>query len=119
VTDLAPVLHVAWGTGGSFEQSVLSIPLLDPQPRHVRYFGDLDRAGLRIAASAGRQAARAALPPVLPATGCYQFLLDGPATGGGQTAATAPASQMTWAPAPGCRWHSALMPRNSWHPARR
>jgi hypothetical protein len=41
-----PHLHVAWGIGGSFEQSVLSIPLLDP--------------------------------PVLPATGCYQFLLDGP-----------------------------------------
>jgi hypothetical protein len=73
-----PHLHVAWGIGGSFEQSVLSIPLLDPQPRHVRYFGDLDRAGLRIAASAARQAAQAGLPPVLPATGCYQFLLDGP-----------------------------------------
>jgi hypothetical protein len=73
-----PHLHVAWGTGGSFEPSVLSIPLLDPQPRHVRYFGDLDRAGLRIAASAARQAAQADLPPMLPATGCYQFLLDGP-----------------------------------------
>jgi hypothetical protein len=37
-----PDLHVAWGIGGSFEQSVLSIPLLDPSPRYVRYFGDLD-----------------------------------------------------------------------------
>jgi hypothetical protein len=73
-----PHLHVAWGVGGSFEQSVLSIPLLDPPPRHVRYFGDLDRAGLRIAASAARRAAQAGLPLVLPAIGCYQFLLDGP-----------------------------------------
>ena len=73
-----PHLHVAWGVGGSFEQSVLSIPLLDPLPRHVRYFGDLDRAGLRIAASAARRAVQAGLPPVLPAVGCYQFLLDGP-----------------------------------------
>jgi hypothetical protein len=73
-----PDLHVAWGTGGSFAQSVLSIPLLDPSPRHVRYFGDLDRAGLRIAASAARRAVQAGLPLVLPAIGCYQFLLDGP-----------------------------------------
>jgi len=73
-----PDLHVAWGIGGSFEQSVLSIPLLDPPPRYVRYFGDLDLAGLRIAARVARQAAKAGLPPVLPATGCYQFLLEGP-----------------------------------------
>jgi hypothetical protein len=73
-----PDLHVAWGIGGSFEQSVLSIPLLDPSPLHVRYFGDLDLAGLRIAARAARQAAEAGLPPVLPATACYRFLLDGP-----------------------------------------
>jgi hypothetical protein len=73
-----PHLHIAWGVGGSFEQSVLSIPLLDPSPRYVRYFGDLDRAGLRIAASAARRALQADLPLVLPAIGCYQFLLDGP-----------------------------------------
>ena len=64
-----PDLHVAWGIGGSFEQSVLSIPLLDPQPRHVRYFRDLDRAGLRIAASAARQAARAASRRCFPRPG--------------------------------------------------
>ena len=73
-----PNLHVAWGIGGSFEQSVLSIPLLDPLPRYVRYFGDLDLAGLGIAARATRQAAEAGLPPVLPAIACYRFLLDGP-----------------------------------------
>jgi hypothetical protein len=73
-----PNLHVAWGIGGSFEQSVLSIPLLEPPPRYVRYFGDLDLAGLRIAARAARQAAEADLRPVLPATACYQYLLDGP-----------------------------------------
>jgi hypothetical protein len=73
-----PNLHVAWGIGGSFEQSVLSIPLLDPLPRYVRYFGDLDLAGLGIAARATRQAAEAGLPPVLPAIACYRFLLNGP-----------------------------------------
>jgi hypothetical protein len=73
-----PDLHVAWGVGGSFAQSVLSIPLLDPSPRQVRYFGDLDLAGLRIAARAARQAAQADLPPMLPAIACYRFLLDGP-----------------------------------------
>jgi hypothetical protein len=73
-----PHLHIAWGVGGAFEQSVLSIPLLDPTPRLVRYFGDLDLAGLRIAARAARQAAKAELPPVLPAIACYQFLLGGP-----------------------------------------
>jgi hypothetical protein len=73
-----PDLHVAWGIGGSFEQSVLSIPLLDPSPRFVRYFGDLDLAGLRIAARVARQAAKAGLQPVLPAISCYRFLLEGP-----------------------------------------
>ena len=73
-----PDLHVAWGTGGSFAQGVMSIPLLDPLPRYVRYFGDLDLAGLRIAARAARAAAAADLPPVLPAIACYRFLLDGP-----------------------------------------
>jgi hypothetical protein len=73
-----PDLHVAWGVGGSFAQSVMSIPLLDPSPRYVRYFGDLDLAGLRIAARAARQAAKADLPPVLPAIACYRFLLHGP-----------------------------------------
>jgi hypothetical protein len=73
-----PNLHVSWGIGGSFEQSVLSIPLLDPLPRYVRYFGDLDLAGLGIAARATHQAAEAGLPPVLPAIACYRFLLNGP-----------------------------------------
>lgn len=75
---IRPGLHVAWGVGGSFVQSVRSIPLLDPEPQRVRYFGDLDLAGLRIASLAARQAAKVGLPPVLPAVGCYRFLLDGP-----------------------------------------
>ena len=114
-----PDLHVAWGIGGSFEQSVLSIPLLDPSPRYVRYFGDLDLAGLRIAAGAARQAAEAGLPPVLPATACYKFLLEGPGTGGGPTTATAPASQIMRTPAPGCPRRLGPRLKNSWHRARR
>lgn len=35
-------------------------------------------AGLRIAARAARQEAKADLPPVLPATARYRFMLDGP-----------------------------------------
>jgi len=50
-------LHVGWGAGGAFEQSVLSIPLLGPTPASASYFGDLDQAGLRIAANAGRSRA--------------------------------------------------------------
>lgn len=73
-----PDLHLAWGHGNGFSQSVLSIPLLEPAPRFVRYFGDLDLAGLLTASNAAAQAAAAALPQVSPATSCYRFLLDGP-----------------------------------------
>jgi len=73
-----PDLHLGWGYGGAFMQSVLSIPMLDPAPRKAFYFGDLDLAGLQIAVAAAAQAALAGLPPVQPAAACYQFLLDGP-----------------------------------------
>lgn len=73
-----PELHLGWGVGGGFAQSVLSVPLLDPVPRQVLYFGDLDLAGLRIAANAARQARAAGLPELRPAASYYRFLLDGP-----------------------------------------
>lgn len=74
-----PDLHVAWGAGNSFTQSVLSIPNLSPTPQRTLYFGDLDVAGLNIATTADRQAEIAGLPPVTPAGACYNFLLSGPA----------------------------------------
>lgn len=73
-----PDLHVGWGAGGAFEQSVLSIPLLEPAPVSASYFGDLDQAGLRIAASAAAKTAAAGLVKLRPLEAAYQFLLDGP-----------------------------------------
>jgi hypothetical protein len=73
-----PDLHVGWGVGGAFEQSVLSIPMLEPTPVSASYFGDLDQAGLRIAASAAAKTAAAGLPELRPLEAAYQFLLDGP-----------------------------------------
>jgi hypothetical protein len=77
-TEPRPDLHLAWGGGNSFTQSVLSIPTLRPAPTRVYYFGDLDLAGLQIAVNAAAQAEAARLPRLLPAEPCYRFLLDGP-----------------------------------------
>jgi hypothetical protein len=73
-----PDLHLGWGYGGAFTQSVLSVPMLEPAPQMAFYFGDLDLAGLQIAVNAAAQATLAGLPALRPATSCYQFLLDGP-----------------------------------------
>ncbi|MEV0005988.1 Wadjet anti-phage system protein JetD domain-containing protein [Micromonospora sp. NPDC050980] len=67
--------HIAWGAGAAFEASVLSIGEL-PDIRDVAYFGDLDADGLRIPASAAVSAAAENLPPIRPAHGLYQLLLD-------------------------------------------
>lgn len=77
-TAIWPDLHLAWGGGNSFTQSVLSIPTLRPVPERAFYFGDLDLAGLQIAVNASAQAEAAGLPKLLPAEPCYRFLLDGP-----------------------------------------
>ncbi|WP_424533539.1 hypothetical protein ACOZ38_24690 [Sphaerisporangium viridialbum] len=73
-----PDLHLGWGHGNGFSQSILSIPMLDPAPTAVYYFGDLDLAGLLTATNAAAQASAAGLPELRPASSCYQFLLDGP-----------------------------------------
>lgn len=66
---------IAWGAGAAFEASVASIADLT-EVRHVAYFGDIDADGLRIPTSASATAARDELPPVRPATGLYQLLLQ-------------------------------------------
>ncbi|MEJ8280530.1 hypothetical protein [Pseudonocardia spirodelae] len=71
--DAGPVGAVAWGAGNAFTASVLS--LRPAPPAAVRYFGDLDPAGLRIPARASELAVAEGLPPVLPATGLYRALL--------------------------------------------
>lgn len=75
---IRPDLHIGWGDGAAFVQSVLSIAMLDPPPQRMYYFGDLDLAGLQIAVNAARQAKAAGLPDLRPAEPCYRFLLNGP-----------------------------------------
>lgn len=65
--------RVAWGAGNAFSASVLSLRA-DP-PSAIRYFGDLDEAGLRIPATASAIAEQHALPAVVPAAGLYTALL--------------------------------------------
>lgn len=64
------------GAGGAFEASVLSIVRLESAVAAVRYFGDLDRAGLRIPANADRLARASGLPPVQPASELYDALFQ-------------------------------------------
>lgn len=71
--DPGPVGAVAWGAGNAFASSVLSLAA-DP-PGAIRYFGDLDAAGLRIPARACDLAVSEGLPPVRPAAGLYRELL--------------------------------------------
>lgn len=75
--DRLPPAHrvgiVGWGAGGAFEASVRSIATM--QVTAVRYFGDLDEAGLRIPAAAAATATASGLPPVRPAVGLYDALL--------------------------------------------
>lgn len=71
---------VAWGAGAAFEASVRSVVDLRPTVTQVRYFGDLDYAGLRIPWSAARIAQEEQLPPVQPALHLYDQLLATRAT---------------------------------------
>lgn len=66
---------LAWGAGAGFESSVLSVASMEPAVREIRYFGDLDAAGLRIPAAASRLARQEDLPAVRPATALYTALL--------------------------------------------
>ncbi|WP_224386971.1 DUF2399 domain-containing protein [Pseudonocardia sp. ICBG1293] len=68
-----PVGELAWGAGNAFTASVLA--LRTRPPAAVRYFGDLDAAGLRIPRAASDLAQAHGLPPVRPATGLYRALL--------------------------------------------
>ncbi|MFP5069527.1 hypothetical protein ACLFMI_07655 [Pseudonocardia nantongensis] len=72
--DPGPVGAVGWGAGNGFASSVLS--LADDPPGTIRYFGDLDPAGLRIPARASAAAEAEGVGPVRPATGLYRALLE-------------------------------------------
>lgn len=66
---------VAWGAGAGFEASVLSITEIDRPVSAIKYFGDLDVAGLRIPSNASRLAVERGLPAVTPAAALYSELL--------------------------------------------
>jgi hypothetical protein len=68
--------HLIYGAGRHFEASVTYLSQLSTAPQTVRYFGDLDIAGLAIPAAASRRAVELGLPAVLPASGLYDALLD-------------------------------------------
>lgn len=69
-----PVGQVAWGAGGAFEASVVSVAGLAGITT-IRYFGDLDYDGLRIPHNAHRRALTDNLPAVQAAEGLYELLL--------------------------------------------
>ncbi len=89
--------HVAWGAGGAFEASIRSAGDL-PGVERVRYFGDLDVAGLRIPRNAAETAVRESLPPVIPAYDLYRALIGSPFRQGGQPVLTEEAAggAVTW-----------------------
>ncbi|MGV8847386.1 Wadjet anti-phage system protein JetD domain-containing protein [Tessaracoccus sp.] len=70
-------LQVAWGSGKQFPASIASVPLLDPAPTAIFYFGDLDLAGLQIPVNAAVTARTLGLPEVHPAAALYEHALAG------------------------------------------
>jgi hypothetical protein len=57
---------VGWGAGAAFTASVLSLDAAAEGITDIAYFGDLDRNGLRVPATASRVAAANGLPPRPP-----------------------------------------------------
>lgn len=75
-----PVGVVVFGGGGNFAAAVgYFVELANEgsltQVREIRYFGDLDRRGLEIPASAHALASTLGLPPVQPAVALWAMLL--------------------------------------------
>jgi hypothetical protein len=69
---------VAYGAGRAICSSVAYAADLDPGVTRIYYFGDLDEAGLAIAASTSLIAVPAGLPALEPAVGLYRALLASP-----------------------------------------
>jgi hypothetical protein len=65
---------VLYGAGAHVTAALPS--LLDAPPRQLCYFGDLDAAGLTIAARASQRAAELGLPEVRPDLQLYRLLLE-------------------------------------------
>ena len=94
-----PVGHVAWGCGRAFEASVAGVAEI-PGVAAIRYYGDLDPAGLSIPARAGVVASEYGLPEILPAAGLYEMMLSRqPQDGGPPPDAQRVATLTSWLPA--------------------
>lgn len=72
---IPPYDVVVYGSGTSFQQGVRSLLDLDRPMSQIRYVGDLDPNGLRIAAGAARTAEDAGLPPLEVATELHTAML--------------------------------------------
>lgn len=71
-----PYGWIGFGSGASFERSILHLTLVEHQIERIEYVGDLDRHGLRIARQASELAKSAHLPPVVPARGLHRAMLQ-------------------------------------------
>jgi hypothetical protein len=102
---------VAWGAGGAFEASVLSIATIGHDVRDIAYFGDLDARGLQIPANADRLASALGLPHVRPAAGLYTALRDNGHRQSGPTPvdAAAAATLASWLPSQHHTWAAGLL----------
>lgn len=71
-----PYGWLGFGSGASFERSVLHFTLVERQIERIEYVGDLDRHGLRIARGAAELAQSEHLPQVVPARGLHRAMLQ-------------------------------------------
>jgi|SRR5436305_1689304 len=71
-----PYGWLGFGSGASFERSVLHFTLMEHQIERIEYVGDLDRHGLRIARQAAELAQSELLPSVVPARGLHRAMLQ-------------------------------------------
>ena len=71
-----PYGWLGFGSGASFERSVLHFTLVEHQIERIEYVGDLDRHGLWIARRAAELAQSEHLPPVVPARGLHRAMLQ-------------------------------------------
>ncbi len=67
---------VAYGAGRSFQQSILNFGAMNRSIERIEYVGDLDRAGLSIAMAATKTALEQGFPPVMPARGIHQAMIQ-------------------------------------------
>jgi hypothetical protein len=67
---------IAYGAGRSFQQSILNFGAMNRSIERIEYVGDLDRAGLSIAMAATKIAIEQGFPPVMPARGIHQAMIQ-------------------------------------------